>query len=200
MSPKPDVRTARKAQILSAATDVFARLGFRNARMDDVVAETGLSKGALYWYFKSKDELVIGILDKLLARELAHLNALQEEGGPATRRLEKFVEFAVEDFQKLLPLLPMYYEFFALAARHKTIQLMFSRYFRSFMDVLVPIIQQGINQGEFRPVDAREAAIALGAALEGTVLLMIYDPDNVDLSRHLRSSAGFVLDGLRFQS
>jgi AcrR family transcriptional regulator len=159
-----------------------------------------LSKGALYWYFKSKDELVIGILDRLLARELAHLHALEEEEGSAVLRLEKFVDFAVEDFQKLLPLLPMYYEFFALAARHRTIQLMFSRYFRSFMDVLIPIIQQGIDRGEFRPVNAREAAIALGAALEGTVLLMIYDPENVDLTRHLRSSAGFVLDGLRVQN
>jgi AcrR family transcriptional regulator len=197
MSPRPDVSEARKAQILTAATTVFARLGFRSARMDDVVAETGLSKGALYWYFKSKDDLVIGILDKLLARELAHLHALQEDGGPASVRLEQFIALAIEDLNNLLPLLPMYYEFFALAARHKTIQLMFSRYFRSFMDILIPIIQDGIDRGEFRQVDAREAAIALGAALEGTVLLMIYDPENVDLSRHLKSSAAFVLYGLQ---
>jgi len=56
MSPRPDVSEERKNQILDAAGKVFARLGFQKTRMDDIVEESGLSKGTLYWYFKSKDE------------------------------------------------------------------------------------------------------------------------------------------------
>ncbi|MDL1899078.1 helix-turn-helix transcriptional regulator [Anaerolineae bacterium CFX7] len=54
MSPRANVSAARKAQILDAAAAVFARKGFYQASMDDIVEEAGLSKGALYWYFKSK--------------------------------------------------------------------------------------------------------------------------------------------------
>ena len=54
MSPRPDVSKERKQQILDAAEDVFTRKGLDNARMDDIAKRTGLSKGSLYWYFKSK--------------------------------------------------------------------------------------------------------------------------------------------------
>ena len=57
MSPRRDVSEERKEQILDAAAEVFSRKGFDKARMDDIVEKTGLSKGALYWYFKSKDEI-----------------------------------------------------------------------------------------------------------------------------------------------
>ncbi|HET7081061.1 MAG TPA: helix-turn-helix domain-containing protein, partial [Chloroflexia bacterium] len=57
MSPRPDVSEERKNQILDAAAAVFSRLGFHEARMDDIVRESGLSKGTLYWYFTSKDAI-----------------------------------------------------------------------------------------------------------------------------------------------
>ncbi|MDX1599965.1 MAG: helix-turn-helix domain-containing protein, partial [Anaerolineales bacterium] len=55
---KPD----RVDQILDAALRLFAREGFHAASMDDLVAESGLSKGSLYWYFESKDDIVFGVL------------------------------------------------------------------------------------------------------------------------------------------
>jgi AcrR family transcriptional regulator len=57
MAPKPDVSTERRKQIMDAALTCFTRKGYTNTTMDDIVAESGLSKGALYWYFKSKDDL-----------------------------------------------------------------------------------------------------------------------------------------------
>lgn len=68
---RSDVSEERRSQILDAAVAVFARLGFHQARMDDIVQEAGLSKGALYWYFKSKDEIVMAILSSLFERERA---------------------------------------------------------------------------------------------------------------------------------
>ena len=65
MSPRPDVSEARKEQILAAALAVFSRLGLAQARMDDIVAEAGLSKGAIYWYFTGKDEIIAAILESI---------------------------------------------------------------------------------------------------------------------------------------
>ena len=65
MSPKPDVSDERKYQILNAAEQVFTKKGLDLARMDDIAEETGLSKGTLYLYFKSKDDLIIAILDRI---------------------------------------------------------------------------------------------------------------------------------------
>jgi AcrR family transcriptional regulator len=196
VSPRPDVSEQRRSQILQAASRVFARRGFQETRMDDIVSESGLSKGALYWYFESKDDIIIAIVDSVLDRELAHIRALVDDPRPARERLMHFVEFMLEDFQNLDELLPMVFEIVALAIRNASVQPMIESYFRSTMESLVPIIEQGIEAGEFRPVDAQAAAIAVGAQIEGTILLQVYDRHTVRLADHVRSGLQLLLSGL----
>lgn len=196
MSPRPDVSEQRRSQILQAASRVFARRGFQETRMDDIVSESGLSKGALYWYFESKDDIIIAIVESTLDRELAHIQALVDDPRPARERLMDFVEFMLVDFQNLDELLPMVFEIVALAIRKVSVRPMIESYFRSTMDSLVPIIEQGIEAGEFRPVDAQAAAIAVGAQIEGTILLQVYDQQTVRLADHVRSGLQLLLSGL----
>src|SRR5215470_12120599 len=73
MSPRPDVSEERKNQILEAAIAVFARLGFQQTRMDDIAEQAGLSKGALYLYYKSKDAIIAALLKHFFAQEFSRL-------------------------------------------------------------------------------------------------------------------------------
>ncbi|MDQ4084627.1 MAG: TetR/AcrR family transcriptional regulator [Actinomycetota bacterium] len=57
-------RTARREQILRAAWRCVAREGFHKASMADVIAESGLSAGAVYGYFRSKNEIIIALADR----------------------------------------------------------------------------------------------------------------------------------------
>ena len=195
--PRPDVSEERRTQILEAAMRVFARSGFQEARMDDIVAETGLSKGALYWYYKSKDEIILSIMNSMFDRELAGLEALQTDDRPAGERLLEFTQAATRDLKRYSKLLPLFYEFYALAFRNKTVRKALTRYLRQYFSMIEPIIQQGIDRDEFRAVDAREAAIAVGALFEGTLLLWVYDPDTVKFDQHIEIGTRLLLDGLR---
>src|SRR2546429_6156000 len=87
MSRHPDTSEIRRNQILDAATKVFVRQGFQHARMDDIVEGSGLSKGTLYWYFKSKEDIINAILHSLFTGELANLENLLEVKGTASERL-----------------------------------------------------------------------------------------------------------------
>ena len=87
MARRPDTSEIRRNQILDAATTVFVRQGFQHARMDDIVEESGLSKGTLYWYFKSKEDIINAILHRLFTGELANLENLLEVKGTASERL-----------------------------------------------------------------------------------------------------------------
>ncbi|HBX68317.1 MAG TPA: hypothetical protein DEH25_02725 [Chloroflexi bacterium] len=197
MSPRPDVSEERKDQILDAATDVFADKGFSEARMDDIVKESGLSKGTLYWYFKSKDEIILSIFDRMFTREFQELAKLVDMPGTATARLMHFTDLAIEDVRHMLRLMPLAYEFLALAFRRKFVQDAFKIYINKYMDVLVPLIQQGIEAGEFRPLDAHTAAVTSGAIFEGTILLWVYDNTLVDPEKHIREGMILLLDGLK---
>ncbi len=87
MSPRTDISERRRNQILDAATTVFVRLGFQHARMDDIVEESGLSKGTLYWYFKSKEDIINAILRRLFTGELENLESLLEAEGTVSERI-----------------------------------------------------------------------------------------------------------------
>lgn len=197
MSPRPDVSDERKTQILNAAEDVFTRKGLDEARMDDIAEVTGLSKGTLYLYFKSKDDLIIAILDRIFQGVFKMIGARKNEEISAVEAVRQFTEEAIRDYKLMMHLMPVAYEFLALAFRNKTVQKALKQYFIHYMDALVPMIQRGIDKGEFRPVDAREVAIALGAIYEGTVLLWVYDSSLIDIERHIRSSVNLLLEGLQ---
>ena len=61
---KPDIQLARRAHILNAAELCFARTGFHRTTMQDICREAGISSGALYIYFDSKEALIAGICER----------------------------------------------------------------------------------------------------------------------------------------
>ena len=197
MSPRPDVTEERKSQILNAAEDVFTKKGFDEARMDDIAGETGLSKGSLYNYFKSKDDLILAILDRIFQREFKIFESLDLASVSATDAIWSFAETTSKDVKMMMRLLPITYEFMGLAFRNKLVQKAFKTYFNHYMDILVPIIQHGIDSGEFRPADAKEVALAMGAIMEGTLLLWVYDKSLVDPEVHIRSGMKLLLEGVK---
>jgi len=75
---KPEYKAERRAQIIDAARTCFARDGFHRTTLQDVFAEAGLSAGAVYNYFQSKDELILAIADERHAQETA---AFSQHGG-----------------------------------------------------------------------------------------------------------------------
>lgn len=197
MSPRPDVSDERKSQILNAAQQVFTRKGLDSARMDDIAEETGLSKGAIYLYFKSKDELIIAILDKVFQGVLGLLNKQEMESPSASAAILQFTQKAASDYKTMLKVVPVAYEFLSLAFRNPLVKRYLKGYLHKYMDVLVGLVQRGIDSGEFRPVNPQEVALAAGAIYEGTVLLWVYDHELVDVEYHIYTGIELLLEGVR---
>jgi AcrR family transcriptional regulator len=88
--------TARREQILDAARRCFSRNGFHATSMQDVIAEAGLSVGAVYRYFKSKDELRTAVAEETARSLLEGVAAIAAHEPPLPLR---------EVFARLLDLL-----------------------------------------------------------------------------------------------
>ena len=197
MSPRPNVSHERKKQIINAAEEVFTQKGFDQARMDDIAEETGLSKGTLYLYFKSKEDLITAILDRMFQYEFRQFEALNLTEMNAADAIWKITDLLTKDILGLQRLMPIVYQFLALAFRNRHVQLALKKYINQYVDILIPIIQRGIDSGEFRQVDARTAAIAMGAMIEGTLLLWVYDKSLVKPEYHIRSGMNLLLEGVQ---
>jgi AcrR family transcriptional regulator len=72
-----------RLRILDAAGVVFRRKGFARATMDDIAKEIGVSKGALYLYFRTKSELLVHVNDRARDQVLASWEELLEGGDVA---------------------------------------------------------------------------------------------------------------------
>ena len=72
-------RRQREAQILDAATRVFASKGYRAATTREIAAEAGVSEGTIYNYFDSKYDLLIAMSKRLALESLHQLDALPPE-------------------------------------------------------------------------------------------------------------------------
>ncbi|MEP6966801.1 MAG: helix-turn-helix domain-containing protein, partial [Pseudomonadota bacterium] len=69
-------KTARPAEIIAAALEVFAERGFAAARLEDIARRAGVSKAALYLYFPDKDALFRAVVGEAIAPNFADLRAM----------------------------------------------------------------------------------------------------------------------------
>jgi TetR/AcrR family fatty acid metabolism transcriptional regulator len=85
MARRATVETATRDRLLQAAMEVFARRGYHGTTVDDIVAESGSSKGAFYHYFPSKQGIFLTLLDRLAETVEAGVEAAihREEGALA---------------------------------------------------------------------------------------------------------------------
>ena len=197
MAGRPDVSAARKNQILDAAMAVFARSGFHEARMDDIVQESGLSKGTLYWYFKSKEEIITAISQRLFSTDIKQVESLLNAEGTVSERLQQLMRDRMQGLQDMSGMVAILFEFYAAALHQDGVRQFIQTYFQNFYDLLVALIQQGIERGELRPVDVDVAATALDAVFEGLIVRWLIDPDAVQWASLGEAAIRLMLDGLK---
>ncbi len=108
-----------------------------------------------------------------------------------------FAEVAITDISRMLRFMPVAYEFLALAFRNNMVQKAIKQYLSRYMDILDPLIQRGIDNGEFRQVETpSRSAQRVGAIIEGTVLLWVYDRSLIDPGEHIRAGIKLLLEGV----
>lgn len=196
MSPRPDVSEMRTAQIIEAATAVFAEKGFDRAAMTDIAAVAGINKATIYLYFKSKDALIQAIAKELFAQELADLQAARDIPGTAAEQITAFYEALIAKESEVLPLMPIIYEFYALGLRREDVRAVLADFLNQSAARLEAIIQEGIESGEFAPTDAPKSARTLTALLDGIILQWVYAPEEVDVNAQLRFGVQLLFQGL----
>lgn len=183
-------------KILRAATSVFAEKGFEAASMDDIVQASGVSKGGIYWHFKSKDEMIAAVFRELFEQEIEQMAALVVAGGSASERLAQIMRASVADVQALDAELPFTLEIYAQAARQEALGEVLQAYFSRYHAMLTELVAQGVAQGEFRPVDPADTALTLMSLFEGLLLLWVFSHDALDLSRQVEASLSLLLAGI----
>lgn len=89
---RADDYDAKTQTILDSAAALFAKVGYPNAKMQDIAKACGASKSMLYHYFPTKDDLLFAMLEEHLQKVIAGLEDVAAQGGPVPARFEAFVQ------------------------------------------------------------------------------------------------------------
>ncbi|WP_420631328.1 TetR/AcrR family transcriptional regulator [Candidatus Leptofilum sp.] len=186
-----------KAHILATATAVFAEKGFAKASMNDIVRASGLSKGGVYWHFKSKNALITALFDQFFVGQLALLDAVLASEGTAVAKFTQLATLSGTETETLAAQFPSPLEFYALAAREEGLKTLLQTHFYSYQQKISSLVQQGIANGEFRDVDGDAIAKTFIALFEGALLVWAVSPELIDLSQDIETAVQHLLQGLQ---
>lgn len=177
----------RKAQILQAAKTVFCRKGFEPTTMQDVVEESGMSRGGVYQYFPSTEAMMQALLDQNSVEFKEYIDSL-------IRRHEKMWDILQIYFKNLeeentQPFSIVIYEYFVTGWRNRQRKEYLRRRYLTGKKIFRRIFEEGVKRGEFKPVQPIDAInrfvmnVNDGIVLEATLL----NKHTVGVSEQIRS-------------
>jgi len=188
----------RRAQILAAAMTCFARQGYHATSMDDVVRESGLSVGAIYSYFPSKEELFLALSEDRAEQTLAYMSQLFARPGSMPEKSREAVDYFFSRLSdELVPLMRVNLEFLSEALKSEPIRQRQERRVASIRRFFQSLLSDAQQRGEVRAdVDVEAAAELMMALGEGIVLLSVTGLRRVSLDQLKVAYLGLLDSGL----
>ncbi len=173
MTPKvtEEYKKTVREKILDVSEDLFARKGYHEASMDDIVKESGLSKGAIYGYFNSKQDIFLSLSDRCMESELVEIRSVFSPDDSATKKLEKSAEIHFQYCEKSIEICKINLEWWIEAPRVESLQNRLNSRYETARKFIAEIIREGIEKGEFRrDIDPDALSSIILAALDGLSL------------------------------
>jgi len=158
-------KTARPAEILSAALASFAERGFAATRLDDVAARAGVTKGTLYLYFRNKEELFKDVVRQELLPTIEWAEAIVADSAASSMvLLEQLAELFSRIGSSRLSAIPK-----LVLTEAGNFPDLARFYLEEVVDqgkaLLRKVLERGVETGEFRPIDTESVVLCVIAPL-----------------------------------
>jgi AcrR family transcriptional regulator len=166
----------RRAEILDGAVALFLARGFDQTTVDDLVASLGISKGLVFYYFHSKEDLITAVTDRLAAEFAEPIVALFRSEGDIGQTLA----LLLRQWQELA--LTFRERFRTLAGSHQARLIGHFRYavFKRIAPHLAALTDRGIAAGAIANPDAAQSVIIIAV---GSITSLTLGPETLGFDR-----------------
>jgi AcrR family transcriptional regulator len=176
---REEKKARTRAQLIDAAATVFARRGFVVASLDEVAEEAGLTKGAVYSNFNSKEDLVQAVIEQRLNEPLKHAaDVIGSSSGTTEEHAQAGARAFVDVVQEQREVFLLALEMNIHVARHPELAPAFAARYREQLAEVADIIKEH-SKADPLPLPADQMAIAVEALSQGIALHTLVDPDGV---------------------
>ena len=203
MTPLPkDIK--KKERIIQAAIEVFARDGLAKGTIASIAKKADVGKGTVYEYFDNKNTLFEHIIYDFFKQMLIGYRELAEVPIPPIEKLKQFIDYTYDFLdqlteegqnQKILILIEiMIFSMRDVIQEKSNVSL--SQIFRDCFDSLSPILEEGIESGDFIPIDIEYFSFLLFASLDGLGLHYYLQDGYFDANKMKDCTKRFLLNGI----
>jgi AcrR family transcriptional regulator len=182
------------AKIMESAIKLFSNRGFNAASVDDICTEAGVSKGAFYHHFESKQALFLALLDGWLQTIDGAIEASKDKTAPET--FMQMTEAFPYLFESAGEGLPMFLEFWLQASRDKKIWEASIAPYRRYHKYFTTLIKKGVDEGSFVEVDPELTSRMIVATAMGLLLQSLLDPKGAKWEKVSRESTAMLVNSL----
>lgn len=183
--PEPQPKENTFDRICQSAVRIFSSKGYHKTTMDDIAAEAGLTKGAIYWHFKNKRELFKFLIESRF-KELDELisTALSGKASPPSKIQNVFC-VCLDYYEKNRDFCALIKVFHSegIVLIDKEFETWLRNIYARYREMLAAVIRQGMADGSFAPgIDPAMAGAVLIAAFDGLSFQWLVDPAAFSLS------------------
>ena len=186
----------RKDQILAAAMSVLIKNGYERSRMDDIVNLSGLSKGAIYWYYKSKKAIYLDLVSYWADRYSGLINTKTNKSISSAQQLRDLFDTFINEYEKDPEPFKALSEFWAVSQKDDSFNKKFQEVYSGFLELIETIVSQGVKSGEFKNLDVRITSISIMLNIEAINWFTLFDAHGVTAKQYINTTTDFILAGL----
>jgi len=189
--------TQTRASILDSATSCFARDGYDATGVAEICDNAGVSKGAFYYHFESKEAVFLELIDSWLKALETTLHEVTAEAKTVPNGLLNMAGMVQQVFENNRQFMGLFLELWTHASRNEKVRLATLAPYRRYQDIFAGLIQRGIDEGTIAPVDPAAAGQILLSLTSGLFLQASLEPASADWGHILQESIDILLNGLK---
>ena len=192
-------KEVKKMEILKSAIKVFARNGITNTRISDIAIEADMSKGNIYTYFESKEEIIKEAIRNYMAKlDKAGADQVAGVGDPINKLcsiIDAWMNAIISSYEETKLIVFFWAEGLGLDNVIDGYNL--KEVYNNYRLFLSGILEEGISDGKIYPVDTKLMASVIIGALDGLVLHWIIGKDIFDLEKAIDLFKKSTIETLR---
>ena len=185
-----------RSHLLEAATQLFSKYGYDATGVAEICQAAGVSKGAFYHHFPSKQAIFMELLNSYMNSIETGFNLMRREVRDVPQAILQMAEMAGALFQATDMHLPIFLEFWSQANHDPQVWDLTVAPFHRFQSYFAEMIQEGINQGSIQPVDPHQAARVLVSLSVGLLMESLLNPQVTNWKIEARQSLELLLNGI----
>jgi AcrR family transcriptional regulator len=182
MPTKEELKNRRETQITRAAYEIIAKNGYENITVQDIADHAGFSKGIVYYYFKSKDDVMVSLFNSIIGVIDNRFAEVRRENPDPRQQLENVIRISLDIINEHIEFYRVIMVFWTHVHHKQFMREINAKLFSHWRREIEKILKLGVDRGVFTPgLAVSLTASAIIARVLGVSLQYIFDPSAFDL-------------------